>query len=71
MLAKKQQYTTPEGIASLPKQNITGLTPRTVSDVVVKPRAAKGGSINDLYNEYSELNNRMRNYRRFAKGGII
>jgi len=71
MLAKKEQYTTPAGIASLPKQNITGLTPRTAADVVVKPQAAKGGYINDLYNEYSELNNRMRNYRRLAKGGIV
>ena len=71
MLAKKEQYTTPAGIASLPKQNITGLTPRTAADVVVRPQAAKGGSINDLYGEYSELNNRMRNYRRLAKGGLI
>jgi hypothetical protein len=70
-LAAEQRFTTPEGIASLPKQNITGLTPRTVSDVVSKPKAAKGGSINDLYGEYSELNNRMRNYRRLAKGGLI
>jgi hypothetical protein len=70
-LVKEQQYTTPAGIASLPKQNITGLTPRTAADVVVKPQAAKGGYINDLYNEYSELNNRMRNYRRLAKGGLI
>jgi hypothetical protein len=70
-LAYQQKFTTPEGIASLPKQDITGLTPRTVSDVVVKPKAAKGGSINDLYKEYSELNNRMRNYRRLAKGGIV
>jgi hypothetical protein len=70
-LVKEQQYTTPAGIASLPKQNITGLTPRTAADVVVKPQAAKGGYINDLYNEYSELNNRMRNYRRLAKGGIV
>lgn len=70
-LVYEQKYTTPQGIASLPKQNITGLAPRTVSDVVVKPKAAKGGSINDLYNEYSQLNNRMRNYRRLAKGGVI
>ena len=70
-LAYQQKFTTPEGIASLPRQDITGLTPRTVSDVVVKPKAAKGGSINDLYKEYSELNNRMRNYRRLAKGGIV
>lgn len=67
----EQKYTTPSGIASLPQQNITGLTPRTSSDVVVKPKAAKGGSITDLYNEYSQLNNRMRNYRRLAKGGLI
>jgi len=70
-LAYQQKFTTPAGIASLPQQNITGLTPRTTSDVVVKPKAAKGGSINDLYNEYSQLNNRMRNYRRLAKGGIV
>jgi len=70
-LAYQQKFTTPAGIASLPRQDITGLTPRTVSDVVVKPKAAKGGSINDLYKEYSELNNRMRNYRRLAKGGIV
>jgi len=70
-LAYQQKFTTPAGIASLPQQNITGLTPRTASDVVVKPKAAKGGSINDLYKEYSELNNRMRNYRRLAKGGIV
>jgi len=70
-LIYQQKFTTPEGIASLPQQNITGLTPRTASDVVVKPKAAKGGSINDLYNEYSQLNNRMRNYRRLAKGGIV
>jgi hypothetical protein len=70
-LVYQQKFTTPEGIASLPKQDITGLNPRTAADVVVKPKAAKGGSINDLYNEYSMLNNRMRNYRRLAKGGII
>jgi len=70
-LAYQQKFTTPEGIASLPQQNITGLTPRTTADVVSKPKAAKGGSINDLYGEYSELNNRMRNYRRLAKGGLI
>lgn len=70
-LVYQQKFTTPEGIASLPQQNITGLAPRTTADVVVKPKAAKGGSINDLYNEYSELNNRMRNYRRLAKGGIV
>ena len=67
----QQKFTTPEGIASLPQQNITGLTPRTTADVVSRPKAAKGGSINDLYGEYSELNNRMRNYRRLAKGGLI
>jgi hypothetical protein len=70
-LVYKTKFTTPEGIASLPQQVIAGTTPRTAADVVVKPRAAKGGSINDLYGEYSELNNRMRNYRRLAKGGII
>ena len=45
--------------------------PRTAAQTVVMPKAAKGGSINDLYGEYSELNNRMRNYRRLAKGGLI
>ena len=45
--------------------------PRTAAQTVVMPKAAKGGSINDLYSEYSELNNRMRNYRRLAKGGLI
>lgn len=70
-LAAQQRFTTPAGIASLPQQNITGLAPRTTADVVSKPKAAKGGSINDLYNEYSELNNRMRNYRQLAKGGLI
>lgn len=70
-LVYEQKYTTPQGIASLPQQNITGLAPRAVSDVVAKPKAAKGGSINDLYNEYSQLNNRMRNYRRLARGGLI
>jgi len=70
-LAAQQKFTTPEGIASLPQQNITGLTPRTTADVVSRPKAAKGGSINDLYNEYSMLNNRMRNYRRLARGGLI
>ncbi len=70
-LVYEQKYTTPQGIASLPQQNITGLAPRAVSDVVVKPKAARGGSINDLYNEYSQLNNRMRNYRRLARGGLI
>jgi len=70
-LAYQQKFTTPEGIASLPQQNITGLTPRTTADVVSRPKAAKGGSIDDLYNEYSMLNNRMRNYRRLAKGGVI
>ena len=50
--AKNTQYTTPAGIASLPRQDITGLTPRTAADVVVKPQAAKGGYINDLYNVY-------------------
>jgi len=45
--------------------------PRTAAQTVVMPKAAKGGSINDLYSEYSQLNNRMRNYRRLAKGGLI
>jgi hypothetical protein len=70
-LVYQQKFTTPEGIASLPQQVIAGTTPRTAADVVYRPQAAKGGSINDLYGEYSELNNRMRNYRRLAKGGII
>jgi hypothetical protein len=70
-LVYQQKFTTPEGIASLPQQVIAGTTPRTAADVVYRPRAAKGGSISDLYNEYSMLNNRMRNYRRLAKGGLI
>ena len=70
-LAYQQKFTTPGGIASLPQQVIAGTTPRTAADVVYRPQAAKGGSINDLYGEYSELNNRMRNYRRLAKGGLI
>jgi hypothetical protein len=44
---------------------------RTVADVVNIPKKADGGSMNDLYNEYAMLNNRMRNYRKFAKGGLI
>jgi hypothetical protein len=44
---------------------------RTAADVVNIPKAATGGSINDLFDEYSMLNNRMRNYRRLARGGLI
>jgi hypothetical protein len=72
-LKKKQQYQTGEGLPSLPT-TVGGIPlaqaqPRTAAQTVV--RAAKGGSISDLYNEYSELNNRMRNYRKLAKGGLI
>ena len=72
-LRKKQQYQTGVGLPSLPT-TVGGIPlaqaqPRTAAQTVV--RAAKGGSISDLYNEYSQLNNRMRNYRRLAKGGLI
>jgi hypothetical protein len=72
-LKKRQQYQTGEGLPSLPTTvggvPLAQAQPRTAAQTVV--RAAKGGSISDLYNEYSMLNNRMRNYRRFAKGGLI
>lgn len=70
---KRQQYQTGVGLPSLPTTvggvPLAQAQPRTAAQTVV--RAAKGGSISDLYNEYSELNNRMRNYRRLAKGGVI
>jgi hypothetical protein len=70
---KKQQYQTGVGLPSLPTTvggvPLAQAQPRTAAQTVV--RAAKGGSISDLYNEYSELNNRMRNYRRLAKGGLV
>jgi hypothetical protein len=72
-LKKKQQYQTGVGLPSLPTTvggvPLAQAQPRTAAQTVV--RAAKGGSISDLYNEYSMLNNRMRNYRRLAKGGLI
>ena len=72
-LRKKQQYQTGVGLPSLPTTvggvPLAQAQPRTAAQTVV--RAAKGGSISDLYNEYSQLNNRMRNYRRLAKGGLI
>ena len=58
----------PYNVAGVP---LAQAQPRTAAQTVVMPKAAKGGSINDLYNEYSQLNNRMRNYRRLAKGGLI
>jgi len=60
--------TLPYTVAGVP---LAQAQPRTAAQTVVMPKAAKGGYINDLYNEYSELNNRMRNYRRLAKGGLI
>ena len=66
---KKQQYQTGVGLPSLPTTvggvPLAQAQPRTAAQTVV--RAARGGSISDLYNEY----NRMRNYRRLAKGGLV
>jgi len=78
-LAKQSGINTAYGVAQGPQTlnyNVAGIPlaqaqPRTAEQTVVMPKAARGGSINDLYNEYSELNNRMRNYRRLAKGGLI
>jgi hypothetical protein len=78
-LAKQSGITSAYGVGAGPQQlnyNVAGIPlaqaqPRTAAQTVVMPKAAKGGSINDLYGEYSELNNRMRNYRRLAKGGLI
>jgi len=78
-LAKQSGINTAYGVAQGPQTlnyNVAGVPlaqaqPRTAAQTVVMPKAAKGGSINDLYSEYSQLNNRMRNYRRLAKGGLI
>ena len=78
-LGKQSGINTAYGVGQGPQTlnyNVAGVPlaqaqPRTAAQTVVMPKAAKGGSINDLYNEYSMLNNRMRNYRRLAKGGLI
>jgi hypothetical protein len=78
-LGKQSGIASAYGVGQGPQQlnyNVAGVPlaqaqPRTAAQTVVMPKAAKGGSINDLYNEYSMLNNRMRNYRRLAKGGLI
>jgi hypothetical protein len=78
-LAKQSGITSAYGVGAGPQTlpyNVAGVPlaqaqPRTAAQTVVMPKAAKGGSINDLYKEYSMLNNRMRNYRRLAKGGLI
>jgi hypothetical protein len=78
-LGKQSGINTAYGVGQGPQTlnyNVAGVPlaqaqPRTAAQTVVMPKAARGGSINDLYNEYSELNNRMRNYRRLAKGGLI
>ena len=69
--AKNTQYTTPAGIASLPRQDITGLTPRTAANVVVRPGRADGGSMSNMLGEYMNLNSAMRNYKMRSKGGIV
>jgi hypothetical protein len=77
---KNLQYATGQGLSSLPiyrsgvplgSMNVQAAPARTASNVVVRPGAAKGGNINDLYNEYMNINNRMRNYKRYARGGLI
>ena len=78
-LNKQNLYTSGYGVGTGPQQlnyTVGGVPlaqaqPRTVAQTVVKPKAATGGSINDLFNEYAMLNNRMRNYRRLARGGLI
>ena len=78
-LAKQSGISSAYGVGQGPQTlnyNVAGIPlaqaqPRTAAQTVVMPKAAKGGSINDLYSEYSQLNNRMRNYRRLAKGGLI
>jgi len=78
-LGKQSGINTAYGVGQGPQTlnyNVAGVPlaqaqPRTAAQTVVMPKAAKGGSINDLYSEYSQLNNRMRNYRRLAKGGLI
>jgi len=70
-LVKEQQYTTPAGIASLPRQDITGLTPRTAANVVVRPGRADGGSMSNMLGEYMNLNSAMRNYKMRSRGGVV
>jgi len=70
-LVKEQQYTTPAGIASLPRQDITGLTPRTTANVVVRPGRADGGSMSNMLGEYMNLNSAMRNYKMRSRGGVV
>ena len=78
-LGKQTGIASAYGVGQGPQQlnyNVAGTPlaqaqPRTAAQTVVMPKAAKGGSINDLFDEYSKLNNRMRNYRRLAKGGLI
>jgi len=69
--AKNTQYTTPAGIASLPRQDITGLTPRTAANVVVRPGRADGGSMSNMLGEYMNLNSAMRNYKMRSRGGAV
>jgi len=78
-LGKQSGIASAYGVGAGPQTlnyNVAGIPlaqaqPRTAEQTVVMPKAARGGSINDLYSEYSQLNNRMRNYRRLAKGGLI
>jgi len=78
-LGKQSGINTAYGVGQGPQTlnyNVAGVPlaqaqPRTAAQTVVMPKAGKGGSINELYSEYSQLNNRMRNYRRLAKGGLI
>jgi hypothetical protein len=78
-LGKQSGIASAYGVGQGPQQlnyNVAGIPlaqaqPRTAAQTVVTPKAATGGSINDLFDEYSMLNNRMRNYRRLARGGLI
>jgi len=78
-LGKQSEIASAYGVDKGPQQlnyNVAGVPlaqaqPRTAAQTVVTPKAATGGSINDLFDEYSMLNNRMRNYRRLARGGLI
>jgi hypothetical protein len=78
-LGKQSGIASAYGVGQGPQQlnyNVAGVPlaqaqPRTAAQTVVTPKAANGGSINDLFDEYSMLNNRMRNYRRLARGGLI
>jgi hypothetical protein len=78
-LGKQSGIASAYGVGQGPQQlnyNVAGVPlaqaqPRTAAQTVVTPKAATGGSINDLFDEYSMLNNRMRNYRRLARGGLI